>query len=70
MWWQSLRTRNQKPTSVVQLLKAQLTAHLKCLSLMAKEDDAQICWPPSQLHEEVRHGHSESLSLAGFSTDD
>lgn len=27
----------QKPSETVQLLKAQLTARLKCLSLMAKE---------------------------------
>lgn len=57
MWWQSLRTHDQKPTGVVQLLKAQLTAHLKCFSAMAKEDDARKCWLLSQLRGEVMHGH-------------
>lgn len=32
----------QKPTGAVQLLEGQLTAHLKCLSLMTKEEEAKV----------------------------
>lgn len=37
MWWQSLHTRDWKPTGVAEVQKAQLTAHFKCLSLTLKE---------------------------------
>lgn len=49
----------QKPTGPVQLLKGQLTAHLKCLSLMAKGDAEVLASLPA-----IRGGHTWLFSVS------